>query len=553
MGRGFRWLSALLATVPIAALIVGMLVDRGPLGSVRVSVFHVALTALDPAVWEAARNSLLLALATTLGAWIIGMGLAWLGRHPFRGGRGFWALAMASLGIAPIVAAIGWRALLEQLGPGFAGPGRWASALAVEWSWSVPIVALAARRGLREVEPVWEDALRLAGAGPWRISLRVIRPIVRPHTSRALALVFSGALIEPAAPLVLGLRRTLAYQIVESALDKGDFNRAAVLSLLAGLLAWLVRVLLVRGRSAEGLSGGPSPTIEATHLAVTGRRALAASIGLGLWFLFAIVPLIGLIQVAEVASLAEIQETVRLVLGDPTLMSLLGHSALLGGLVATLGLPIAWLLEASVVGQRGDFAGRLVAGFSKLPAMALAVGVLMIPNLLRMLAFPLSSPEMPEIGLAGALTGLIRLLDPVQSPWILLVLTIIGLHLPPLMASIAALRASARPVLFEVARTLGASRRRARWSLGITLIGPPMLAVWLRVATVSALNFAVALMLSPSTVNRTLGPGLFDLTHEPEGLRSAALLALVATLANFASLRLVARRGLVDLIEEVPR
>ena len=65
----------------------------------------------------------------------------------------------------------------------------------------------------------------------------------RPPCGRAAAgLVFLIAMVEPGAAMVLGLRRTLAFQIVEEATGPSPFPRTAVWSLMAGVLGlcgWL--------------------------------------------------------------------------------------------------------------------------------------------------------------------------------------------------------------------------------------------------------------------------------------------------------------------------
>ena len=52
-------------------------------------------------------------------------------------------------------------------------------------------------------------------------------PIVRPAAARAAGIIFLLAIVEPGAPLVLGLRRTLAFQIVDARRVRAHF-RAAV-------------------------------------------------------------------------------------------------------------------------------------------------------------------------------------------------------------------------------------------------------------------------------------------------------------------------------------
>src|SRR5262249_19777693 len=122
----------------------------------------------------------------------------------------------------------------------------------VAWVWvalavGVPVVFLASSSALGRVEPSWEDAARLAGAGRAQAWRQLGWPVVRPDVARALGFVFAGALLEPGGPLVLGLRRTLGAQIAASALavpGAGQLTRAAVLALAGAGLAAAGRVLI---------------------------------------------------------------------------------------------------------------------------------------------------------------------------------------------------------------------------------------------------------------------------------------------------------------------
>ena len=97
---------------------------------------------------------------------------------------------------------LGWSAALDRLGLD-------------DSPLAAAAVALAAAGPVERLERSWEDAARLAGASPFRIWRSLSWPMVRPSALRAAALVFLFALVEPGAPLILGLRRTLAFQIVE--------------------------------------------------------------------------------------------------------------------------------------------------------------------------------------------------------------------------------------------------------------------------------------------------------------------------------------------------
>ncbi|MHB1557371.1 MAG: ABC transporter permease family protein, partial [Isosphaeraceae bacterium] len=267
---GFRWargaigmVAGAIAVLPAAALGLAALVDRGENGELRPPWFPLALFVSDPFARTCVRNSLIFAVAVTVASLVLGVGL---GMAVVRGrswGRGAIRAMLASmLAASPACLALGIVGLLERRGAHEA-PAAWrASAyggVSLEswsglpawgwWAWatlpaSVALVALATASGVDRVGATWLDAARLSGAGPLGSWYRVTWPMIRPRAARAAAIVFPMALLEPGAPLILGLRRTLAYQIVESATRPAPFPRLAVWTAMAAVFSFAARWLL---------------------------------------------------------------------------------------------------------------------------------------------------------------------------------------------------------------------------------------------------------------------------------------------------------------------
>ena len=103
-----RGLLGLLTVVPVVALVLAVLLDRGPTGEVRVSIFPMALLALDPFVWTCARNSLIFAVVVTATSLVAGVGLGWLmARLRFWGQPVLRASSALLLAASPVVLALG--------------------------------------------------------------------------------------------------------------------------------------------------------------------------------------------------------------------------------------------------------------------------------------------------------------------------------------------------------------------------------------------------------------------------------------------------------------
>ena len=546
MLRGLgRWAGAVLwavAVAPALALVAAAWLDRGPDGSARLTLFPAALTALDPYVWDCARNSLIVACAVTAAARIVGVGLARTGvRWRFWGRAPLLGLAGAVVVVPPAFAAIGLRALFglprtwtrTPLSWAWAVPfADWAALFWVELLVAAPLVALATARALARVDPVWEDAARLSGVSRRRLWRQVVWPVVRPDVARTLGLVFTLSILEPGAPLVLGLRRTLAYEVAESALDGGvgTLNRAVVLALAATAAAALAR-------AAIGWWGGPelpSSVRDATPLLRPARaswRRGALFIGLGgLAAFLAWIPALGLCSAAFPDGLSwSFLSLVR----DPLTSGYLANAAAVGLAALALDLVLARSLASWACSRRGGgLVDRLARWPSAMPPLAVGVGLLALPDLLRMMADALpasaSRPSPAEL-IASAADSF----DPDRTPRVGLIVAVALVGLPMLARSAVERRRSLRPILIDAAVSLGASavearRTSSRWSRWTPAEG-------FFTFSLAASNVVPALLFAPTADSRPLGPAVLNLIDEPGGFARASALALVAVVFNLAA------------------
>ena len=323
---GYRWLRAaargavgLLTALPAVALVLAVLVDRGPDGElrdpvvppgpVRLRPLRLDLCAEQPDL-RRCRDRFLADRRRRPGrdpgaAAILGPRRG-AGRRGLvtRGATG--RLAIGFLGIGGTSQPWPWLHSLQRRDDGRPQPGELAGAAVVgsvdlvEPALALALVTLATAAALERVEPAWLDAARLAGAGPLRTWHGLTWPLVRPAAARAAAIVFPLALFEPGVPLILGLRRTLAFQIVEAAARPEPFPRIAVWTVMAAVFSmagrWLLRwwggpaLLDVADRCRNGVqSRSPAPRA-GVALAVAGVAILAGTVALG-WL-----PVFGLIR-----------------------------------------------------------------------------------------------------------------------------------------------------------------------------------------------------------------------------------------------------------------
>ena len=560
--RGLGHVTGMLARVvvlaPIVALIPTSFLDRGPGGLCRLSFFPLAVAALDPHIWECFRNSILMALAVTLASRFLGVGIADIvTRRRFWGRPVLAVLVCAGLASPPAFLAIGLRSLIgsdaARLGESFRPFAGWVAWFWVAVSCSVPLVVLAAASGLRRFDPSAEDAARLEGASRGRVWRQFLWPTARPGVAHALATIFTLTLIEPGAPLVLGLRRTLGFQIVEAATDLGigQLNRASVLALGATLIAVLARILL---RWWGGIETRGVPE----HLEHRNARDDRTSLGVGslLAFVLSIVVIcvslpfagLGFAAMTTIAEQGSVRRGVSFesfveMIRAPLLRRYLVNSLALGIAAAVLGLILARTLSAVLSGRVGNVDSglmRLTRLLERMPPLAIGVGVLGLAAVLRF-AVDSSGAMTGQSGWTLPLHGFVDILDADKTPGPGLVLAVSLIALPMIARSARLGRASMKPSRFEAAILLGASPRLARRGLRTSWLGVAPIIVFASFVTAFS-NITPALVFATTSASRTAGPAVLTLVEEPGiGGQCAAAFAILVISLNVVALAIAAR------------
>jgi ABC-type Fe3+ transport system permease subunit len=425
------------------------------------------------------------------------------------------------------------------------------------WLWStlpgsVAVVMLASVAAVERLEPAWEDAALLAGAGRFRAWRRLAWPVVRPAAARAAALVFALALLEPGAPLILGLRRTLAFQIVEAALRPDPFPRVAVWCVLAGLIAVAGRSLLL-GWGGPAILAEPAAAQAGRPGGAPPRRAsvipaVVCTIALGSWVMVCGMPILGLFHlfrgvgpaVAAAPSFGvgagTVPEWLRRILEPP--MPRLALNSLLLGLEAAAGiLAVAWLVQPGP-GLRparragaGAFA-RSLGSIARLPPLLQGVGILALPWLAGLAAESLHAVPGCARG-AAALGHLAIELRPDRNPWLLLVCSVgltLGLGLVRTWEGSAGSDPRAIRARFEAALLAGVSRSRARG------VGKPWRLTrgfgrFVLAAGLAATSLTPALLFTPWGDGRTAAPAILALADGPDDARLQAAALAIGVLA----------------------
>lgn len=279
--RGVLWLLALiiglLSVAPLARLVWAAVAPEGVPDSQR--LFELLAT---PRVLRATGNTLLIALASTALALVLGTLAAWLVALSNMRAKAAWVFAfILPLMIPPQVTALAWvQALspsslvmqaLVALGlpfgsggsPPLYSPGGIILLLGLH---NAPLVFLAVRAGLQRLPAELVEAARITGASPLRVLLTVVLPLARPAIFAGAALSFVAAAGNFGIQAMLGIPGrvptliTLVYQQLNTT-GPGALPDMAVLSLLlaAITLGGMLVSNLLGGRRDVRVNGSTQP------------------------------------------------------------------------------------------------------------------------------------------------------------------------------------------------------------------------------------------------------------------------------------------------------
>ena len=242
-------LIAALAIVAVAFFILPLvgLLSRAP--------WQTALGDLTtPEALTALRLSLVVSLAATAMALVLGVPLAWVyARVPFPGRDVARALTTLPMILPPVVGGV---ALLFAFGRrGLFGPVLEAIGIRVPFTTfgailaatfvAMPFLVLTVEAGLRSMDRRYEDAARTLGAGRWLVFRRVTLPLIAPSVFAGAVLSWARALGEFGATITFagnlpGTTQTLPLAVYIALETRPEVAIMLSLVLLAVALAILV-------------------------------------------------------------------------------------------------------------------------------------------------------------------------------------------------------------------------------------------------------------------------------------------------------------------------
>ena len=490
----------------------------------------------DPAVLDAAVNSLVSAALSGALAVVVGTSLALLlERTDLPGRRALRLLALSPLLMPPFVGAIAWLSLLGPSSP----VNAWWSARFGAPLWNLyggdgvvfllavhgyPVAMMIVTAALRRVPADLEQAARIAGSSAGRAMTAITLPLLRPAMLSSFTLIAVSNLADFGIPSIIGLPEryvtlsTLVYRYLQSGMVDDPLAVVAAIGFVLLVIALLgVVVDLLRSRTRVELDGQAA----APDRLPLGRARIPVGIAASALVLaITVLPLVtltaqsllpapGVPFTPENITLASFE---RALTASGTLTGI-GNSVMLAVSAAVvcglLGLAIGTLVTRT---RARDNAGLL--GLALLPQA--------IPGLVIAVAWLVIAPS---IGLYN-------------TPWIILCAYLTS-FLALVVQSVSAPLAATPGTAEEAARVAGASRLRALWDISCRMAVPAALsgAVLVALTAVRELTLSV-LLLSPGS--QTLGVVIFNL-QQAGAYNASSALSLIVALVGLAGLGLTAR------------
>lgn len=259
----------------------------------------------NPIYLEGLRNSLRLAIGTTLTATLFSLPLAWLSnRYSFIGKGAVNALVLVPMILPPFVGAIGFQQILGQYGSlnalfglevDWLGQGRWVGVIILQSLSLYPIMYLNISAALANIDHAMDEAAENLGATGFTKFRRITLPLMTPGLFAGGTIVFIWSFTELGTPLIMNYTRVASVQVFDALKDIGGnpFPFALVVVMLAVSVTLYALSKVFFGGKAYAMQSKAATTFKETRL--TGIKGLLALLPFVLVITLALLPHLGVI------------------------------------------------------------------------------------------------------------------------------------------------------------------------------------------------------------------------------------------------------------------
>lgn len=232
----------------------------------------------NPRNYVALRNSLQIALATMLGASILGTLAAWVvGRTDVPGRALLRSAFIFPFIMPPFISALAWRQIFGPVGYMNRAYMVLTDSPTPLWNFygadgiivvmilnMYPFVYITALGGLERMNPELEEAAQISGAGIWKVMRTITIPLMAPTIASGAVLTFISTIANFGVPAILGFSEnyyvltTRIWELVARSARANSLSAAAALSVFLAMVAalgLLAQRLVLRNREYAILSG----------------------------------------------------------------------------------------------------------------------------------------------------------------------------------------------------------------------------------------------------------------------------------------------------------
>jgi len=466
---------------------------------------HVALVFQDPVLREGLVNAFIIAVATTLTSFAIGLPLALLGARYEFPLKGLWSAAiLVPLILPPFVGAIGLRAVLGRagmlntlLGTDFdiLGDARLVGVIIALALHLYPIVYLNATAALANLDPALDEAAGTLGAGPFRRLFKITLPLIRPGLFAGGTVVFIWSFTELGTPLVFDVADVTAVQIFQGVKEmnasQAPYALTAVM-LAASVLFYLVGKLAF-GRAHQ--AGSMKAFRGASTVRLSPVGGILASLAFAVVTAAALLPHLGVVLEAFAAPGSWYHSVLPERWTADNMEQALGHPLAFGSIVNSLylaftaaALDIGIGLAAAYLIVRTKIKGRtLLDALTMLP--------LAVPGLVMAFGYVAMTLRWP-FGPGDPLAGTIDVVGANPNPIPLLIIAYAVRRLPYVVRAAVAGLQQVTPELEEASSSLGASGATTLRRVVVPLIAANLIAGGLLAFAFAMLEVSDSLILA---------------------------------------------------------
>lgn len=533
---------------PLVESLRGAFVDQAG----NFTLAYVTAVFENPVYLMGFRNSLLVALGSTVLAALIGIPLALMfGRLEFPGRRWLSVLIPLPLFVPPFVGALGVQRLFGPTGAlnaALTAIGLSDPAAPIDWLrdgryWAVvtltalhlyPVLYFNLTAALSNQNPELDRAAETLGCNGLRKLWRVTLPLTAPSLFASLTIIFIWSLTELGVPLLCDYGRVTSVQIFTGLKDIGQnpfvYGLVAVALVATVGLYGLSRLLMRKLDTNAGVKG-------AARRERRSLRGLAAVGATG--FALSVLSLAALpnLSVLLLASSKEWYDTVL-----PTSFTLQHFDAAIGHgmVVPSIAQSLRYVTLATLLDLVLGFAIAWVVVRTNAPGRKLLDALAMLPLAVPGLVLAFGYLAISREGRPFAA------FDPSRDPTLLLVVAYAMRRLPFVLRSAEAGLLQLSKSVEDAAQSLGAAPPRVLFRITLPLVLPHLFAGGLFAFALSMLEVSDSLVLAQQQAHYPITKAIYELSQlVGEGRLLAAALGVWAMLL-LATAIWVARRLVSD-------